>query len=338
MANRLETSRYGVMRLSCLINNYNYGRFVAEAVESAFSQSAPFDEVVVVDDGSSDQSPAVLASLEKRHPRLKVVLKPNGGQLSAFSAGLAASTGDVVYFLDADDVYEADYVERTAGVFQARPDVGYVYCGRRLFGRIERVERPFGEEVDLGYSGAVLAAGGVWFGASTSCVSMRRSTLQRLLPAPDIESHWRINADLCLAYGASLAGVRKYCVPEPLVAYRVHDHNAHYGRREDASGKYLRRLQSQSLTEHFLRHLRLDRDRLEDLLHLEFATVPRPTYAMAKRYLRTTLASHSRVSRRAWQASAIWRHYRDSRRTPAPLARRYDQTTDLNLYTPAKAS
>ena len=99
------------MRLSCLINNYNYGRFVAEAVESALSQSTPFDEVIVVDDGSNDHSLAVLASLEQRYPRLKVVRKSNGGQLSAFSAGLAASTGDVLYFLDADDLYEPDYVD-----------------------------------------------------------------------------------------------------------------------------------------------------------------------------------------------------------------------------------
>ncbi len=326
------------MRLSCLINNYNYGRFVAEAVESALSQSTPFDEVVVVDDGSSDHSLAVLASLEQRHPRLKVVQKPNGGQLSAFSAGLAASTGDVLYFLDADDLYEPDYVQRTAGVFQARPDVGYVCCGRRLFGRIERVERPFREEIDLGYSGAILATAGVWFGASTSCVSMRRSVLERLLPATDIEPLWRINADLCLAYGASLAGTRKYCLPEPLVAYRVHEHNAHYGKQEDAAGKYLRRLQSQTLTEHFLRHLRLDRTRLEDLLHLEFATVPRPTYAMLKRYLRSTLASRARIARRAGQALAIWRHYSSTRRTPAPVASRFELPTDLNLYAPAKAS
>jgi glycosyltransferase involved in cell wall biosynthesis len=326
------------MRLSCLINNYNYGRFVAEAVESALSQSTPFDEVIVVDDGSNDQSLAVLASLEQRYPRLKVVRKSNGGQLSAFSAGLAASTGDVLYFLDADDLYEPDYVERTAGVFQTRPDVGYVFSGRRLFGRIEQVERPFTEEIDLGYSVAVLATGGVWCGASTSCISMRRTTLERLLPAPDMDSQWKINADLCLAYGASLAGVRKYCVPEPLVAYRVHDHNAHYGKPEDAAGKYLRRVQAQTLIEHYSRRLGLDRTQLADVLHLEFLTVPRPTYAMLKRYLRTTFASRSRVQRRAWLAWRIWRHYRASRHTPAPIAARFDGRRDLNLYAPAKAS
>ncbi|QDV72121.1 glycosyltransferase family 2 protein [Botrimarina mediterranea] len=326
------------MRLSCLINNYNYGRFVAEAVDSALSQSAPFDEIIVVDDGSNDQSLAVLSALEQRCPRLKVVRKPNGGQLSAFSAGLAASTGDVLYFLDADDLFEPNYVERTAGVFQTRPDVGYVFSGRRLFGRIERVERPFSDEIDLGYSVAVLATGGVWCGASTSCVSMRRSTLERLLPAPDMDPLWRINADLCLAYGASLAGVRKYCVPEPLVAYRVHDHNAHYGKPEDAAGKYQRRLQAQTLIEHYSRRLGLDRAQLAELLHLEFMTVPKPTHAMLKRYLRTTLASRSRLTRRIGLAWTIWRHYYRSRHAPAPIAARYEQRRDLNLYTPAKAS
>ena len=326
------------MRLSCLINNYNYGCFVTEAVESALSQSAPFDEVIVVDDGSTDHSLTVLASLEQRFPRLKVVSQRNGGQLSAFSAGLGASTGDVIYFLDADDLYEPDYVERTAGVFQTRPDVGYVFSGRRLFGRVEKIERPFPEEMDLGYSVAVLASGGVWCGASTSCVSMRRSTLERLLPAPDMDPLWRINADLCLAYGASLAGVRKYCVPDPLVAYRVHDNNAHYGRPEDATGKYLRRVHAQTLIEHYSRRLGLNRTQLAELLHLEFLTVPRPTYSMLKRYLRTTFASRSRMTRRAWLALSMWRHYRESRHTPAPIAARYEARRDINLYAPAKAS
>lgn len=326
------------MRLSCLVNNFNYDRYVAEAVDSALAQSLPFAEVIVVDDGSTDRSSDVLAALEARHRRLRVLRKENGGQLSAFATGFAESTGDVVFFLDADDVYREDYAEWMADVFRRRADVGYACCGRRLFGRVNRIERQFAGDTDLGYSAAGLAVGGLWFGGSTSCVAMRRDTLARLLPAPELEATWTINADLCLAYGASLAGTRKYCVPEPLVSYRVHSRNAYFGRPEDAAGKYLRRLRSAGLVQHYLRRFDLSRARLSELLHLEFATIPRPDKTMLKRYMRTALAGEGPALRRAWQARRIWGHYRESRRINAPAAGCAGSSPAPRLYVTGRAA
>ena len=86
--------------VSVVINNYNYARYLAQAIDSALGQTYPGTEVVVVDDGSSDGSRDVIAAYGTR---VVPVLKENGGQASAFNAGFAASRGDVVLFLDADD-------------------------------------------------------------------------------------------------------------------------------------------------------------------------------------------------------------------------------------------
>lgn len=86
---------------SIVITNYNYGRFLGACIESALAQTASGVEVIVVDDGSTDNSRVVMAGYDRR---LKSVHKPNGGQASAFNAGFAKSSGDVIIFLDADDL------------------------------------------------------------------------------------------------------------------------------------------------------------------------------------------------------------------------------------------
>ena len=88
--------------VSILINNYNYGHFLAEAIDSVLNQTYPNKEVVVVDDGSTDHSREIIAQYGDA---IVSVLKPNGGQASAFNAGFAKSLGEIICFLDADDLF-----------------------------------------------------------------------------------------------------------------------------------------------------------------------------------------------------------------------------------------
>src|SRR6266511_2235841 len=85
---------------SIIVNNYNYGRFLKVAIDSALAQTYPATEVIVVDDGSTDESREIIAGYGDR---IVPVLKENGGQASAFNAGFRASRGDAIVFLDADD-------------------------------------------------------------------------------------------------------------------------------------------------------------------------------------------------------------------------------------------
>src|SRR5579864_5011090 len=85
--------------ISVLINNHNYGRYLKAAIDSALDQTYPAVEIVVVDDGSTDNSRELIAAYGGR---VIPVLQANGGQGSAFNAGVAASRGDILCFLDAD--------------------------------------------------------------------------------------------------------------------------------------------------------------------------------------------------------------------------------------------
>lgn len=104
------------MKISVLINNYNYGRFLAACIDSVLAQDYPDFEIIVVDDGSTDNSRDVIASYGTR---ILVVLKENGGQASSFNAGFAASSGEIVCLLDADDTFLPRKLPITASLYQS---------------------------------------------------------------------------------------------------------------------------------------------------------------------------------------------------------------------------
>ena len=87
--------------VSVVVTNHNYGRFVGEAIDSALTQSYPNVEVVLVDDGSTDESRAVI---ERYGDGVRAIYQEQAGQMRAATTGFLASRGDVVLFLDADDV------------------------------------------------------------------------------------------------------------------------------------------------------------------------------------------------------------------------------------------
>jgi glycosyltransferase involved in cell wall biosynthesis len=102
--------------VSVLINNFNYGRYVVQAARSALEQSYPHVEVIVIDDGSTDDSLARLAELTD--PRLTVISQPNQGQASACNHGWRRASGQWILFLDADDLIDSDTVERAIGCWR----------------------------------------------------------------------------------------------------------------------------------------------------------------------------------------------------------------------------
>jgi len=101
-------------RISVIITCYNYGKYVAKAVESALAQTYTNTEIVAVNDGSNDDSLAVLASFGDR---IKLIDQPNQGSIAAYNRGFAESSGDVIVLLDADDLLEPDALESVAAVW-----------------------------------------------------------------------------------------------------------------------------------------------------------------------------------------------------------------------------
>lgn len=110
--------------VSIIVNNYNYARYLREAIESALNQTYAATEVIVVDDGSTDASRAIISGYGER---ILPVLKSNGGQASAFNAGFSHSRGEVVVFLDADDLLATDLAERVAQAYCSEPESAKIH-------------------------------------------------------------------------------------------------------------------------------------------------------------------------------------------------------------------
>ena len=228
--------------ISVLINNYNYAGFIGDAIRSVLNQTFADFELIIVDDGSTDNSMVVIS--EFNDPRIKTIGKKNGGQLSAFNAGFSASSGRIVCFLDADDLYRKDYLERVFQFFTDNPDCD---C---LIGRVEYFGEKTGTDVALdrsltdGYIGCApfsVAVRHIWRGAPTSAYSIRREFLAKFLPYQEDERFWITRADDLLVWGADLVNAVKYCSASLTVLYRIHGNNYFFGKKDQSSEGYQKR-------------------------------------------------------------------------------------------------
>ncbi len=96
--------------VSVIIPAYNAGAYLPATLDSVFAQTYQRLEVIVVDDGSTDETPDIVAACRERHGGLRLIAKPNGGVASARNAGLKAARGDYVAFLDADDIWHPEKI------------------------------------------------------------------------------------------------------------------------------------------------------------------------------------------------------------------------------------
>ena len=214
------------MTVSVIVCTYNYGRFIIEAINSVLGQTCVPEEIVVVDDGSTDDTQEILKQHFCDHPRLRTLRQRNGGQLSALVLGLKHCTGDIVFFLDADDKYEEDHINQVQKAFDAHPDVDFIFTGHRLFGESEGVVQYAPADVDLGFSLIATLLNLTYVGSVTSTIAIRRNVILLLLPTMrQVAPRWRIRADDCLVYGASLVCSKKYFLAAPTVLYRIHGQN-----------------------------------------------------------------------------------------------------------------
>jgi Glycosyl transferase family 2 len=118
-------------RLSVVIPAFNAARTIRAAVGSALRQSVPVLEVIVVDDGSTDDTAQVVAGVGD--PRVRLVTRANGGPSAARNAGIAAAQGDWVAFLDADDLWLPRYVEAATAALSAARNPGFAYTDAYVF-------------------------------------------------------------------------------------------------------------------------------------------------------------------------------------------------------------
>lgn len=125
--------------VSVVVPTYNHAAFIGEALASAFAQSAPPREVVVVDDGSTDGTAEALAPWRDR---LQLFRREHGGVAAAYNIGVAEARSEWIAFLESDDVLAPTYLAEVFALVEQRPDVDWVSVGRLL---VDEVGRATGE-------------------------------------------------------------------------------------------------------------------------------------------------------------------------------------------------
>lgn len=280
--------------ISVVVPAYNARPFIAETLEAILAQTLPPDEVIVVDDGSTD---ATLEELARFRADIKVVSQSNRGAGGAHTTGFSMAKGDYVARCDADDIWAPTKLERQSEALVTHPDVDIAFAGAQVFGRFEKSF--------LEFAGAVPPPTGVItdrrsFGRSlyranmicSSSVVIRRELQRRLgpfdrLPNEDYE-YWlraaRANA-LFFYDPTALVFYRQYGagVSSNIVAMYEAAHLVHT-RYEDLAGGRV--------------HVRraLAADRFESAL----ALIDRGRIAEARRILLASLRHWPTAQRLAW--------------------------------------
>ncbi len=222
--------------VSVLINNYNYGKFLCNAIDSALQQNYSNIEVIVVDDGSTDDSRKIIKNYRDK---IIPILKENGGQASAFNTGFALSKGELIFFLDADDIFMPEKVTEIVKIFVQNHDIDWCFHDQKLIDSK-------GNEINTGNSKKNMDINGKYdlrkamrrgqinrylpaFGLpATSALCFRRSLLNKILPMPELISIVSDNyiKELALAFSPGFITCKRWSIQ------KIHDNNAYTNRRD----------------------------------------------------------------------------------------------------------
>jgi len=212
--NIVVTGEQTMRMVSIIIPTYNRVEFIRQTVQSALGQTYPKFEVIVVDDGSTDNTQAVLAQFGKR---IRYIYQENKGQPSARNRGLQASQGDYLLFLDSDDIIPPNKLELHAAILEARPDFGLVYSGWQYInndGDVLGEVRPNKEGLLI--KDMLRRRFGL---ATTGAAVVRRDCFERVglfdesLRKGDDADMWLRIANAGFSFG---------CIEQPLIQYRIH--------------------------------------------------------------------------------------------------------------------
>lgn len=198
------------MRVSVVLPVYDGERFLPEALASLHAQTRQADQIVAIDDGSKDRSAEILA----RDSGIELIRQAHAGVAQARNAGVARATGELICFLDQDDVWHPERLARAAAAFERDPRLGIVVCAQVNFLTAGMTQVP--AWMDPGLLGVTRHV----YGANA--LMARRDELLRigrfdpeLVPVDD--SDWFVRA--------FDGGVGCLYLDEPLVRRRVHDRN-----------------------------------------------------------------------------------------------------------------
>lgn len=197
------------MRISVLVAVWNNARYFRQALESALAQTRPAHEIIVVDDGSTDESAAIAESI----PGVRVIREAHRGVAATRNTAMPLASGDYVAWLDSDDLWTPDKLEVQAGFMDAHPEIALTFTHQRLIVE-DGVERPYWV-TDAMLAGPTPIVG--------TCSLMVRTAVQQTVgefdatKSPADDTDWIIRAQEL--------GLQRAILPEVLIERRVHPHN-----------------------------------------------------------------------------------------------------------------
>jgi len=193
--------------VSVIIPVYNAARYLGEALASVMAQSYGAHEIIVVDDGSTDDSAQVARSFPVHYCR-----RPHGGPGAARNTGVRRARGGCLAFLDADDLWLPDKLERQMAAMASRPGIDAV------FGRVEQFADPGAPAGPA----AQLPAAGTRAGLHAGAMLIRRASFMRV---GWFATHWHVGEFLDWYARAVDAGIGIVVLPEVVMRRRVHGNN-----------------------------------------------------------------------------------------------------------------
>jgi len=211
--------------VSVLMPNYNYGRYIAKAIESVLSQTYPGFELIICDDGSQDESLDIIRAYAEKDNRIVLIAKENGGMASALNRAYAKSRGHIVCFLDSDDEFLPTKLESVVAAFKRNSMCGMVVHAMEIRDADGRylISIPMFTPFEKGFLGPKLyRRGGRWGHMPSSAICLRREVAEQLFPID--EQLFRSAADgYVFTLGPILASVD--FIDRVLAIYRLHGGN-----------------------------------------------------------------------------------------------------------------
>jgi len=231
-------------KISVIICSYNYARFLPQCLQSVISQSRPADEIILIDDGSTDETPAIA----KAFPQVRYFRQNNAGKAVAFNRGFCESHGDILCHLDADDYWLPEKLASVTDAFGRTTagglfhDAIYVDGEGRILPRTKTSQRPDMLERIISLYDALVccfiypppnAVRGGFAVSNTICV--RREAVEDCFP---LAASLGLGVDGALIFSSARRGL--LCLPGKLSAYRHHGGNNFVS--DPKSTEYQRRL------------------------------------------------------------------------------------------------
>jgi glycosyltransferase involved in cell wall biosynthesis len=210
--------------VSVVVSNHNYGRYVGAAIQSVLAQTYTHFEMVICDDGSTDDSCEVIESWCRKDARVRLIRQDNKGQGSAMNTAFSMAKGEVIALLDSDDLAHEQRLELVVRAFQQYPEIGMVTHALRILDQQGRhCGRDPEEPLDEGWLAPALLRGPEPVFPPTSGLALRMEVAKRVYPMPwprvsFADWNWAVREG-----AAFLAPVG--AIDDTLGSYRLHGSN-----------------------------------------------------------------------------------------------------------------